>query len=786
MARLSAHNGVFLLDGQPWFLRAGEFQYFRIRPELWRSGLEKLKAVGFNSVSSYLPWIWHEPEEGQLDFTGATHPQRNLVAFLEMCRAAGMLFMARPGPYIYAEYRGFGHPGWLSAKYPDTVMRGPDGSLIRGDHYANFALMQPTYLAKVERWYAAVVEVLRPFWDDPVISFQLDNETGLMYGNSLGKCDFNPDTIGRYRIFLHDSYGEIEALNAAWGTNFAAFGQILPPRGRFGRGEAVDWQRFLEDWLVSYLKYLRKIVTELGVTVPLAINDQATYLSPTHPGNKSAVADVYGFDLYTKSSRAAVTADFPFASSHYPALFSAYATPERPSSCLELGAGWWDRRARIPNEATVQAMLGCVAHDVRGYALYIVHDGKDPEGAAYRFQTLLDEQGNEQPRYEAVRGVQGFLQTHERLVLHSEQSCDPIAYLHYQPSARFLPEDYLPRRIAPDPLQFLAGLGHFGFSDLLVNAGYQPRFFDLEQVTDEQLAACRAAILPTRGYLDPKSFAKLRRYVEQGGQLITLPGVIMQDHYGHPLEGAEVLYPYPEQRARWLGRARLLAGLTIGWLFRYRLLERSHLAKELPTAMHLSDLYEPLLVAQSIRLPAAKLTSSGGAAVRGDYRLATFAVPADLAPEQIILRAGTQAAGYRAPVGRGASIVLGTLPGGCYTTSVYYRLTTSERAELRRFAVELMSALGVSRAAASDLEVECVRRRLPDGGWLLFLLNRVGRQQGTLTLALDGLVGAQMETLYSYKDSRAQVQADAHADGQVRLELDLAPDDVMVLRLTTA
>ncbi len=779
MARLSAGNGVFLLDGQPWLLRAGELQYFRIRPELWRPGLEQLKAAGFNTVSSYIPWIWHEPEEGQLDFTGATHPQRNLIAFLETCQAAGFLFMARPGPYIYAEYRGFGHPTWLSEKYPDTVMRGPDGKLLLGDHYANFAVMQPTYLAKVQRWYAAVVEVLRPYFDNPVISFQLDNETGLMYGDSLGKFDFNPDTVGRYRIFLHDTYGEIEALNAAWDTRFSAFGQILPPRGKIGRGEAVDWQRFLEDWLVSYLKYLRKTVTELGVPVPLAINEQAEYLSPSHPGNKAPIADVYGFDVYTKSSGASVTADFPFASSHDPALFRAFATPERPSSCLELGAGWWDSRAKIANEATVQAMLGCVAHSVRGYDMYIVHDGKDPEGAAYHFQALLDEAGREQPRYAAVRGVQEFLSAHESQILQSEEMTDAIAYLHYQPYSRFLPEDYLPRRIVQNPIRFLAGMGHLGFYDLLVSAGYQPRFFDLEQVTDEQLATYRVAVLPSKGYLDSYSFAKVRRYVEQGGQLITLPGTITQDQYGHPLEGAEALYPYPEQQVRWLGQARLMVGLASGWLIRYRLLERSRLAKELPTAMHLSDLFEPLLVGQAIKLPAAHLTSSGGAQVRGDYRLTTFAAPANLSVEQVILRSDTQIAGYRAPVGRGTSVMLGTLPGGCYSTSVYYQLAGAERADLRLFAVELLDSLGVSRVAASDLDVECVRRRLPDGSWLLFLLNRAGAQSGELALTLDGLADANVETLYSYK------QSSATALGAGRLALRLASDDVLVLRLTS-
>jgi len=777
MARLSAHDGVFVLDGRPWLLRAGELQYFRIRPELWRPALEKLKAAGFNAISSYIPWVWHEEEEGALDFTGKTHPQRNLVAFLEMCREAGLLFMARPGPYIYAEYRGFGHPRWLGEQYPDTVMRGPDGRLIRGDHYFNFAVMQATYLAKVEHWYAAVVDVLRPYFDQPVISFQLDNETGLMYGVSLGKFDFNPDTVGRYRIFLHDTYGELQHLNAAWGTNYMAFGQILPPRGRWGGGEAIDWQRFLEDWLVSYLKYLRKIAGELGVPVPLAINEPATYLSPSHPGNKSQIADVYGFDLYTKSSGSPATADFPFLSSHGPALFNAYAMPERPSCCLELGAGWWDLRAQVANEATVQALLGCIAHSTRGYAMYVAHDGKDPEGAAYRFQTLLDEEGREQPRYEAVRGAQAFLAQYEPMILQSSETYDSIAYLHYQPYSRFTVDEYLPWRTIQNPLPFFAAMGSFGFYDLLLTAGYQPRFFDLEQVSDEQLAAHRVAILPTKRYLDAESLAKLCRYVERGGQLITLPGPVRKDAYGRSLADAGALYPYAEQSVQWLGVRQMMVGLLHGWMIRYRLLHRRRHRLRQPTAMHLSDLVEPLLVGQAIKLPAARLTSAGGAAVRGDYRLILFGPADGFPPEQAPLRLGAQVAGYRVPVGQGTSTVVGTLPGGAYATSVYYRLDPAERAGLRRFAVELMEAAGIQRRATSDLEIETAPRRLADGSWLLFLLNRLGEQRGELKLELEGLADFRVEVLYSYGHSRAE------RTGPGNLALMLALDDVLVLRL---
>jgi Glycosyl hydrolases family 35 len=757
MARLGAQAGVFTLDGRPWLWRAGEFQYFRIRPDLWRPGLEKLKAAGFNAISSYIPWIWHEPEEGALDFSGQTHPQRNLLAFLEACRAADLPLMARPGPFIFAEYRGFGHPRWLGEQYPDTVMRGPDGRLIRGDHYYNYAVMQATYLAKVERWYAALVDVLRPYFDHPVISFQLDNETGVMYKASLGKLDFNLDTVGRYRIFLHDTYGEIEALNAAWGTGFHSFGQILPPHGKWGRGEAIDWQRFLEDWLVNYLKYLRKIAGELGVPVPLAINEQATYLSPAHPGNKSQVADLYGFDLCTKSSGSPVTADFPFLSSQAPALFSAYATPERPAACLELGAGWWGERVRIASEATIQAMLGCVAHSTRGYAMYMVHDVKDSEGAPYHlsFHTLLDEEGREQPRYEVVRGVQQFLAQHERAILQSTESSDAIAYLHYQPYSRLTIDEYVPRREVQRPLPFVASLGLVGFYDLLVSAGYQPRFFDLEQVTDEQLAAHRVAILPTKRYLDDKSLAKLRRYVEQGGQLITLPGPVRHDAYGWQLPGAEALYPYAEQSMRWLGNWRMMLGVLSRWMIRS----------------------EPALVGQAIELPGVRLTSASGAAVRGDYQLICFGPETQMPAEQIVLRAGSQVAGYRVSVGQGTSTVLGTIPGGAHATSVYYKLASEERAGLRRFAVELMDAAGVQRQVMSDLELETVRRCLPDGSWLLFLLNRLSEQHGELKLALEGLHALRVETLYHFKHSNVEVS------GPASLKLLLAADDVLALRV---
>ena len=130
--RLGAEGGAFTLDGRRIFLYDGELHYFRVRPDLWRPGLERLKAAGMNAVSTYLPWVWHEPEEGQFDFTGETRPGRDLRRFLEECREVGLSVMARPGPLIYAEFDGLGLPPWLGDRYPETVVVRRDGRREQG------------------------------------------------------------------------------------------------------------------------------------------------------------------------------------------------------------------------------------------------------------------------------------------------------------------------------------------------------------------------------------------------------------------------------------------------------------------------------------------------------------------------------------------------------------------------------------------------------------------------------------------------------------------------------
>ena len=58
----------FVVDGMPIAIRSGEYHYFRSHPDSWSEGLARLRALGLNAVTTYVPWNVHEPQPGALDF----------------------------------------------------------------------------------------------------------------------------------------------------------------------------------------------------------------------------------------------------------------------------------------------------------------------------------------------------------------------------------------------------------------------------------------------------------------------------------------------------------------------------------------------------------------------------------------------------------------------------------------------------------------------------------------------------------------------------------------------
>src|SRR5580704_3256988 len=118
---LSLAAVVFVLVGKPFQIISGEMHYARIPREYWHDRLRKARAMGLNTISTYVFWNLHEPKPGVYDFSGPL----DVAAFIRAAQEEGLFVIVRPGPYVCAEWDLGGLPAWLLAD-PDTVLRSRD------------------------------------------------------------------------------------------------------------------------------------------------------------------------------------------------------------------------------------------------------------------------------------------------------------------------------------------------------------------------------------------------------------------------------------------------------------------------------------------------------------------------------------------------------------------------------------------------------------------------------------------------------------------------------------
>lgn len=157
---LEVHGEQFFLDGAPFRILSGAMHYFRVIPEYWEDRLSKLKAMGLNTVETYIAWNLHERKKAEFNFD----PPYDFTAFVKKAGELGLNVILRPGPYICAEWDFGGLPPWLLA---DQNMR------VRCLHVP--------FLEALDRWLDALVPKLVDLQTSrggPVIAMQVENEYG--------------------------------------------------------------------------------------------------------------------------------------------------------------------------------------------------------------------------------------------------------------------------------------------------------------------------------------------------------------------------------------------------------------------------------------------------------------------------------------------------------------------------------------------------------------------------------------------------------------------------------
>ena len=211
-------NKTFLLNGQPFIVKAAEVHYPRIPRPYWEHRIQMCKALGMNAVCIYIFWNIHEQREGEFNFTG----NNDVAEFCRLAQKNGLYVIVRPGPYVCAEWEMGGLPWWLLKK-KDIRLRERD----------------PYFMERVKIFEEKVGEQLKPLTiqnGGPIIMIQVENEYG-SYGE-------DKPYVSEIRDCLRSIYGkELSLFQCDWSSNFEKNGlDDLTWTMNFGTGANIDQQ----------------------------------------------------------------------------------------------------------------------------------------------------------------------------------------------------------------------------------------------------------------------------------------------------------------------------------------------------------------------------------------------------------------------------------------------------------------------------------------------------------------------------------------------------------------
>jgi len=535
---ITISDGCYRQNGKPFFLYSGEFHYFRVPKRDWRRRMRLFRAAGGNCLATYVPWLIHEPKEGHFVFGGARNDgSHDIEGFLETAAEEGLYVIVRPGPYQYSELKYDGLPAWLCEGYPQLHAHNWKGEVFRT---SSISYLHPLFLDKVRRWFDQVCPRLAAHTisrGGSVAFAQIDNELAGIH-TWFGSLDCNAQTMGfgrpdgRYPAFLRQRYGNVENMNAAYGTSWKSFEDARPIEP--GGGVSPSELRRKRDYFHFYLE----TVAEYGATLAAMMRERAIDVPIVH---NSAGPTMNAWFLELAKT---VPPPFVLGSDHYYTLGQDWPqnnpTPQYavriflslemlrlmgfPPTVYELPGGSLSDWPPITPEDARACYLANVALGMKGSNFYIFTGGPNVPGTGttseiYDYGASVGANGEIRPLYRAQKEVGLFLRRNAWLAgatrLHdlrigiSFEQARADAYWHGR--GNFLLSD-------PEAWTFL----RTGVATTAFCAGLSPMCVDL---SDDGWTADTSTplVVVTSSVMPAQLQERLARFVRQGGALLLTP-----------------------------------------------------------------------------------------------------------------------------------------------------------------------------------------------------------------------------------------------------------------------
>jgi len=241
-----------------------------------------------------------------------------------------------------------------------------------GDGVRHPCLSDP---AIIEKYTGDATEVLPPLRKFGVFAVNLQDEATLANRHERYEVCFSEYCQARYRKWLKDLYGDMAALNAEWGTNYADFDDITGARTEDVRGADnfapfVDFRTFMTD---VWVEAMGRVTDSLKAGMPeTRIGHTNTFGSmPTNGVDYYKLCTQTGFEWAQEYSEA-------IKGSAHKAVFDlwrSFCPPDFPNY------GWigYDHR----HEAVTYEPWWLALHGSRGVSYFACNSASAERGKSY-------------------------------------------------------------------------------------------------------------------------------------------------------------------------------------------------------------------------------------------------------------------------------------------------------------------------------------------------------------------------------------------------------------------
>jgi len=535
------------LNGKDTFLYSGEAHYFRIPRRYWEKHLQALVDAGCNAVSTYVPWSWHEYEEGKIDLTGRTHPERDIAGFIDLAGKYNLFVTVKPGPYVMAETTDQGIPRWLTLNYPETLALDEKGNPW-GPEYICFT--SHVLRAKATKWlqyFARKIVVPRQNRKQgAVIMMQLCNEIGMFQW--LGaRGDYSPSNLAAWWMYLKHEFPNIKDLAHLLDREIHHYDEVKPPHEFCDHRRDFVLYRLFHDfhrWVYAdYVKWNQDALRDVGVTVPFFTNVGGWVFGRAHE---------FALNGTFHRETAKVAPDVLYGLDHIPEFVSPLnahdgivanqtaAELQRrngPLYSAELQCGSREHGVQpYPSELGLFYRL-CIIHGLTGMNFYMFSQGKNPKGRGvdgpmFYWYNAVNYKGQRQPTYPTIRDLGEWLKLNGDTMIQTKRlsSLGLAFYPHLYETEFLVPilgkgtkMSAEKLGLSVDPVNFRNRAYFDGVIRILTQMSVPYDMADLTIRSVKELLEFPSIVLLTNEIMDESTQKKLVEYVRRGGKLVIFP-----------------------------------------------------------------------------------------------------------------------------------------------------------------------------------------------------------------------------------------------------------------------